>query len=158
VIDRVEIEERLLHRLSGGLGAEELSGWARSTLALASAEGPALFAPEEAMLLDVLKRCSVAADPPFALSENDLEALLRRVAFSGGPAAPNGRAKGPFLVAFRARLAPARLFPIVGVCGLCGAAVRISPGALPKVRQTKGALVCFWCARTVPGMVVSDRG
>jgi hypothetical protein len=157
VIDRVEIEERLLHRLSGGLGAEELSEWARSTLASANAEGPTLFAPEEAMLLDVLKRCSVAADPPFALSDDDLAALLRRVAFSGGPAEADNSSKGPFVVAWRARLVPTRLFPIVGVCGRCGAAVRISPGALPKVRETGGALACLWCARAIPGMVVGRR-
>jgi len=154
VIDRVEIEQRLLHRLSGGLGAGELAQWARATLAAANAEGPALFAPEEAMLLDVLKRCSVAADPPFALSDDDVGALLRRVAFSGGPAVVNGSARGPFLVAPRARLVPARLFPIVGVCARCGSAVRISSSALPKARQTAGALVCLWCARAIPGMVV----
>jgi len=157
VIDRVEIEERLLHRLSGGLGAEELSAWASATLAAANAEGPALFAPEEAILLDVLKRCSVAADPPFALSESDLEALLRRVAFAGGPAAANDASKGPFVVAWRARLVPARLFPIVGVCGRCGAPVRVSPRALPRLRQTRGALACLWCARAIPG-TVARRG
>ena len=52
MIDRVEIEQRLLHRLSGGLPAGELSEWARAALAFASDEGPTLFAPEEAMLLD----------------------------------------------------------------------------------------------------------
>jgi len=153
VIDRVEIAERLLHRVSGGLGAEELSEWARATLASASEEGPALFAPEEAILLDVLKRSSVAADRSFALSDDDLAALLRRVAFSGGPAASNASAKGPFVVAWRPRMVPVRLFPIVGVCRRCGAAVRISPAALPNVRQTRGALACLWCARAMPGTI-----
>lgn len=154
MIDRIEIEQRLLHRLSGGLSAAELSEWARTALAFASQEGPTLFAPEEAMLLDVLKRCSVAADPPFALSEDDLETLSRRVAFSGGPAVADASAKGPLLVAFRARLVPVRLFPIVGVCGRCGSAVRISRASLPRARQTAGALICVWCARAVPGMVI----
>jgi hypothetical protein len=154
VIERVEIEEHLLHRLAGGIAPRELSEWARARLAFATSEGPTLFAPEEAMLLDVLKRCAVAADPPFELSDDDLLALLRRVAFSGGPAAGNGSAKWPFLVAFRARMVPARFFPIAGVCGRCGAAVRLSAAMLPKARRTSGALVCLWCARAVPGMVV----
>jgi hypothetical protein len=154
VIERVEIEQRLLHRLSGGLSAGELSEWARSALAFATSEGPTLFVPEEAMLLDVLKRCAVAADPPFELSENDLLALLRRVAFAGGPAAAAGSAKGPFLVALRARMAPARFFPIAGVCARCGSAVRLSAAMLPKARRTGGALICLWCARALPGMVV----
>ena len=154
MIDRVEIEQRLLHRLSGGLPAGELSEWARAALAFASDEGPTLFAPEEAMLLDVLKRCAVAADPPFELSEEDLRALMRRVAFAGGPAAAGSSPPGPALVAFRASMAPGRVFPIVGVCGRCGSAVRIPAAALPRVRRTAGALVCLWCARAIPGMVV----
>jgi hypothetical protein len=153
VIERVEIEQRLLHRLSGGLSAGELSEWSRSALAFAASEGPTLFAPEEAMLLDVLKRCAVAADPPFELSENDLLALLRRVAFSGGPAAV-GSAKEPYLVAFRARMVPARFFPITGVCSRCGSAVRLSAAMLPKARRTGGAVGCLWCARALPGMIV----
>ena len=154
MIDRVEIEEHLLSRLSGGIGPGELAEWARAALAFASAEGPTLFAPEEAMLLDVLKRCAVAADPPFELSDDDLLALLRRVAFSGGQAAASGLPKKPSLVAFRARMVSARFFPIAGVCGRCGSAVRLSAAMLPRARRTGGALICLWCARAFPGRVV----
>jgi hypothetical protein len=154
VIERVEIEEHLLHRLAGGIAPRELSEWARARLAFATSEGPTLFAPEEAMLLDVLKRCAVAADPPFELSEGDIQALLRRVAFFGGPASAGAPPKGPLLVAFRARMVPGRFLPIAGICARCGAAVRLSAGMLPKARRTSGALVCLWCARALPGMVV----
>ena len=153
MIERVEIEQRLLHRLSGGLSAGELSEWARATLAFATSEGPTLFAPEEAMLLDVLKRCAVAADPPFELSDDDLLALLRRVAFSGGPAAANGTAKGPFLVAFRARMVP-RAFFRSRESAVVADLVRLSEAMLPKARRSSGALACLWCARALPGMVV----
>jgi hypothetical protein len=157
VIDRIEIEQHLLNRLSGGIAPAELAEWARAALAFASAEGPTLFAPEEDMLRDVLKRCAVAADAPFELSEGDLQALLRRVAFFGEPAPPGIPPKGPLLVAFRARMVPGRLLPIAGICARCGSAVRLSAAMLPKARRTAGALVCLWCARALPGMVV-DAG
>jgi len=155
VVERVEIEQRLLHRLSGGLSREELSAWARGALAFASAEGPTIFASEEEMLLDVLKRCSVEADPAFELSESDLRTLLRRVAYSGSPSEPRGPGDGPFLVAFRARFVPARLFPIVGLCARCASPVRISSAMLAKARQARGSLACLWCARRVPGTLVA---
>ena len=155
MVERIEIEQRLIQRLAGGLSPGELSAWARGALAFASAEGPAIFASEEEMLLDVLKRCAVEADPAFELSESDLRTLLRRVAYSGSPSGTRGPGEGPFLVAFRARLVPARLFPIVGLCARCGSPVRISPAMLAKARQARGALACLWCARRVPGTLVA---
>jgi hypothetical protein len=155
VVERVEIEQRLLHRLSGGLSPAELSAWARGALAFANAEGPTIFASEEEMLLDVLKRCAVERDPAFELSESDLRTLLRRVAYSASPSGSRGSAEGPFLVAFRARFVPARFFPIVGLCAGCGSPVRISSAMLAKARQARGALACLWCARRVPGTLAA---
>ena len=157
MVQAVEIEQRLLERLSGGISSGDLSAWARAALAFASGEGPSLFASDEEMLLDVLKRCAIETDPGFELSDEDLRVLLRRVAFSGSAQERREtRADGPFLVAFRARMVPARIFPILANCGRCGSPVRISAAMLPKAGQVKGAMACLWCARALPGRVV-DR-
>ena len=156
--DPIEIEERLLHRLSGGLSPAELSSWARSSLAFSSGDAPTIFAAEEELLADVLKRCAVEADPGFELSAADLEALLRRVAFSGASGVQGSERAGPFLVAWRARLVPARLFPVAGLCSRCGAPGRVARSMLPKARRARGVLACLWCARAFPGRLVAKVG
>lgn len=154
--DPIEIEERLLHRLSGALPPSELSAWAHSSLAFSGGDAPTMFAAEEELIADVLKRCAVEGEPGFELSSEDLEALLRRVAFSGSSGVQGGEREGPFLVAWRARLVPARLFPIAGLCSRCAAPVRIARAMLPKARGTRGALACLWCARSLPGRIVGE--
>jgi hypothetical protein len=157
VVEAVDIEQRLLQRLSGGISPEELSEWARGILAFASAEGPSLFVSDEEMLLDILKRCAIEIDPGFELSNEDLQDLLRRMAFSDPARARRETPPpGPFLVALRAGMAPARLLPILANCARCGSPVRLSVSMLPKARQTRGLLACLWCAKAVPGNVV-DR-
>jgi hypothetical protein len=154
VIDAGEIEERLLLALAGGLPSEDLAAWARGAIAFDAGEGPALFAGDDEILRDVLKRCAIATEPGFELTSDDIRRMLRRIAWSAPGLAPRGRRDGPFLVALRARGAPARLFPIAGNCARCGAAVRVSGKALPKAARTRGALACVWCARALPGAVV----
>jgi len=154
MVDAAEIEERLLWRLAGGLSPADLSAWARGVIAFDAGEGPSLFAPDEEILRDVLKRCAIETEPGFEMSEEDVRTLLRRIAYSDAARAPRAPGEGPFFVAVRARLAPARTFPILGNCGRCGAVVRFSEKSLPKVRRTRGALACLWCAKALPGTVV----
>jgi len=154
MVDAAEIQQRLLRKLAGGLSAEELSGWAREVIARDAAEGPAIFASDEEILRDVLKRCAIGTEPGFELGGEEIRRMLRRVAYSAPGLEPRGRREGPFLVAMRARMAPARAFPIVANCARCGAAVRASEKSLPKMLRSRGALACVWCARALPGTVV----
>lgn len=154
MIDAGEIEARLLLTLAGGLSAAALAAWARGAIAFDAGEGPTLFAGDEEILRDVLKRCAIGTETGFELSSDELRRLLRRIAWSAPGLEARGRQDGPFLAAFRARWVPARLFPIAGNCARCGAAVRISGKALPKVVRARGALACTGCARAIPGAVV----
>jgi len=154
MVDAAEIQKRLLLKLAGGISAEELSGWAREVIAFDAAEGPALFVPDDEILRDVLKRCAIGTESGFELGAEEIRRLLRRVAYSAPGLEPRGRREGPFLVAMRARILPARAYPIVANCSRCGAAVRISEKSLPKVIRSRGALACLWCAHSFPGMVI----
>lgn len=154
MVEAGEIEERLLKRLAGGLSAADLSAWARGVIAFDAGEGPSLFASDEEMLRDVLKRCAVETEPGFEMSREDIRTLLRRVAYSDSARAARGPREGPFFVAFRARMAPARAYPIVGNCRRCGSPVRLGEKHLPKVLRAGGALACVWCAKALPGAVV----
>jgi hypothetical protein len=154
MVDAAEIQQRLLRRLAGSLSPADLSAWARGAIAFESGEGPSLFAPEEEMLRDVLKRCAIETEPGFEMSGDDIRTLLRRLAYSDSARGPRVPGHGPFLVALRARLAPARAFPILVSCARCGSAVRLAEKSLAKVRATGGAVACLWCAKAFPGMVV----
>ena len=154
MIDAGEIEERLLFALAGGLPSADLAAWARGAIAFDAGEGPAIFAGDDEILRDVLKRCAIATEPGFELAPDDIRRMLRRIAWSAAGLTPRGRRDGPFLVALRARGVPARLFPIAGNCARCGATLRLSGKALPKAARTRGALACVWCARAFPGAVV----
>lgn len=154
MVDAAEIQQRLLQRLAGALSPGDLAAWARGVIAFESGEGPTLFAPEEEMFRDVLKRCAIETEPGFEMSGDDIRTMLRRLAYSDsarGPRVPGG---GPFLVALRARLAPARAFPILAGCARCSSPVRLAERSLPKIRATGGAVACLWCARALPGTVV----
>ncbi|HKB71297.1 MAG TPA: hypothetical protein VKH46_10675 [Thermoanaerobaculia bacterium] len=154
MVDPGEIQSRLLQRLAGGLSPADLSAWARGVIAFDTGEGPSLFDADEEMLRHVLKRCAIETEPGFEMSGEDIRTLLRRVAYSDSARSARGRREGPFLVAFRARMAPASAFPIVGNCGRCGSPVRLADKTLPKILRAGGALACLWCARALPGAVV----
>jgi hypothetical protein len=154
MVDAAEIEQRLLLRLAGGISAEELAGWARGVIAFDAGEGPALFASDDEILRDVLKRCAIATQTGFEIGGEEIRRLLRRVVYSAPGLEPRGRREGPFLVAMRARLLPARAYPIVANCSRCGAPVRASEKSLAKVLRSRGAFACIWCARSFPGAVV----
>jgi hypothetical protein len=154
MVDAGQLQQRLLLRLAGGTSAEELAAWARGAIAFDAGEGPALFVSDDEILRDVLKRCAIGAEPGFEISEEEIRRLLRRIAYSAPGLEPRGRREGPLLVAMRARMVPARAYPIVGNCVRCGAAVRVSGKSLPKALRSGGALACVWCARSLPGAVV----
>jgi hypothetical protein len=156
MVDAAEIQQRLLLKLARGTSAEELSEWAKGAIAFDAGEGPALFASDDEMLRDVLKRCAIGTEPGFEMADEEIRRLMSRVAYSAPGLEPRGRRDGPVLVAIRARMVPARGWPIVGNCVRCGAAVRISGKSLPKVLRSRGALACVWCARSLPGSVVES--
>ncbi|HET9795717.1 MAG TPA: hypothetical protein VFS34_14780 [Thermoanaerobaculia bacterium] len=154
MVDAGDLQQRLLLRLAGGISPEDLSAWARGVIAFDAAEGPALFAGDDEILRDVLKRCAIAAEEGFEMGGEEIRRLLRRVAYSAPGLEPRGRREGPFLVAMRARMVPARAYPLVGNCARCGAAVRVSEKSLSKALRSRGVLACVWCARSLPGTVV----
>ena len=155
MVGAVEIGQRLLCRLAGTVSAEDLGTWAKAEILAAGEEGPTIFDSGEALRLDILKRVAVAVISEFALSEDEILTCLRRLAFSDDARGHrNASPAGRFLAGFPARGFPDRLFPVVGSCARCGAPVRISRAMIPAAGETRGALLCFACARRLPGTIV----
>src|SRR5258708_4979338 len=143
--DPLEIGQQLLRRLAGLLSDGEVAARASQRLKDLEREGPSFGADDDSMA-DVLKRCSLAGQPGFELSEADLRRLLRRLAFLRGPSPPFSE-RGKFLACRRL----GKFFPIgsgfVSNCQRCGASVVLPAARIAKLHECDGALLCWRCAQ-----------
>jgi hypothetical protein len=144
--------QELLRRLAGASSDADVASRARVGLEDLKKEGP-MFGLDDENLADVLKRCSLADQPGFDLSEDDLRRMLGRLASRTAPP-PAAPGKGKFLACRRlGKWIPVRS-RFVSSCGRCGAAIVFPASRIEKLRTCGGAVLCWRCAQAFPGRIV----
>ena len=152
VVDQLEIGRQLVRQLGGLVSDGDVASWAQGVLQVIAQDGPSFGADEESMA-DVLKRCSLAGQPDFGLSHEDLRRLMRRLAFLRGPVPPFPE-KGRFLACRRI----GKFLPIgsgfASNCQRCATPIVLPASRVSKLRECDGSLLCWRCAQTFPGRIV----
>jgi len=150
--DPLEIAQQLLRRLAGIVSDGDVARWAEGLLKDLEKEGPS-FGSDNDSMADVLKKCSVAGRAGFGLTPDDLRWLLLRLASLRAPLLSLPE-RGRFLACRRR----GRFIPsgsgVVSNCRRCAAQVVFPESRLPKLRDCDGRLLCWRCARTLPGRIV----
>ena len=154
-VDALDLALRLLRRIQANLSDAELSAWARERLRESQGEQAVPFAGEEESLKDMLKRCAVATEPGFELSEGDLRAMVARLGSGTAPLSPERlKSAGPFLVCRRPGILPAGKGAFRSICPRCASPIVLPARRLAFWAESGASLVCSRCAGSRVGRVV----